>query len=320
MEDRKKVGLHSIFSDLKSGLNQKQISEKRNMPKQNVSYYVDKLKKMGCVEKIGHGVSSKWKILKEVQNRPKDTSKVKVGLREIRGHAFIWNVEFLEGGFDWNQVVKNYKKRYKKPSLSFKIICGGKVPRTIFKNRKIWMTKAGLTIYEPLNFFGKSAFSVKGTAVYELDKLVKDFLKKFKLTFQTYRFKCSREHYAHVNNQIARQFNDRKQKIKVGHDGKWFWIDFSDGINEEEAGDPQTSRGAQNMYKSQMKTGWKVTPEFILNGMAEQNKAIKKNAEHLEFHAENMRSHVGAIRKLGKGINKQNELFEKLANLIESKM
>ena len=47
----------------------------------------------------------------------------------------------------------------------------------MFENRKIWLTKTGLTIYEPLDFFGKSSFTVKGTAVFEMDKLVKELLK-----------------------------------------------------------------------------------------------------------------------------------------------
>ena len=307
MKQKKKIGLQNILTDLKNGLSQKDISIKHSLPTSNVSYNVDKLKKLECVEKMGHGVSSKWKVLKDVPIRPKDTRRVKVGLKEIRGHAFIWNIEFLEGGYDWSQVVKNYKKRYKKPTLSFKMICRGKVPRTIFKNRKIWLTRNGLTIYEPLDFFGKSSFTVKGTAVFEMDKLVKELLKKFKLKQQLFRFKCSREHYAHINNQMARQFNDKKIEIKVEHDGKWFWIDYSDGVNEEETNNPNLSVQANKHYKSQVKTNFEVTPEVVLDNFDKSAKQIKKNAEHLEYHAENMRSHVGAIKELALGVKELRE-------------
>lgn len=326
MKQGKKVGLHGILSDLKAGLNQKEISKKYSIPKQTVSYSVGKLIKLGCVEKVGHGVSSSWNFIKEVQDRPKDTLKVKAGLKEIRGHAFIWNIEFVQDGYDWKQIIKNYKKRYKKPALSFKMICGGKVPRTIFKSRKIWLTKSGLTIYEPLDFFGKSSFSVKGSAVYEMDQLVKDLIKKLGLKMQHYRFKCSREHFAHVKNQMARQFNEDKQKIKVGFDGKFFWIDHSHGEHEEETNDPILSVQANKFYKSQVKTGFKVTPEVVLGGFDKQNKniekateQIKKNAENVEFHMENMRSHVQATRDLGAGIKKQNKLFERIAAALEKK-
>ena len=274
-------------------------------------------------EKVGHGVSSTWKFIKVVPIRPKDTLKVKVGL-PIRGHAFIWNIEFLEGGYNWKQIVENYKKRYNKPTLSFKMICNKKVPRTIFKNRKIWLTKKGLTIYEPLDFLGKSSFTVRGMAVFEMDRLIKDLLKKLKLKLQNYRFKPSREHFAHVNNQMARQFNDKKQKIKVEYDGKWFWIDFSDGINEEETNDANVSVQAHKHYKSQLKTKFAVTPEYILENQKKTNRQIKKNAEHLEFHAENMVSHVGVVKILGSEVRELRKerieirnILKKIADVLE---
>ena len=319
MKEGEKVGLHSILSDLKTGLSQKEISEKYSMPKQTVSYNVGKLIKLKCVEKVGHGISSSWKFLKDVQVRPEDTLKVKVGLREIKGHAFIWNIEFVEEGYDWKQIIENYKRRYKKPALSFKMICGGKVPRTIFKGRKIWLTKKGLTIYEPLNFFGRSSFTVKGTAVFEMDRLIKDLLEVFKLKLQHYRFKCSREHFSHVNNQIARQFNDRKQRIKVEFDGKFFWIDHSDGVDEEETNDPNISVAANKFYKSQVKTGFKVTPEVVLDTLDKSAKQIKENAENFEEYADNIKSHIAAIKSLGAGVKEQNKIFREIRDFMGAK-
>lgn len=302
MKSGKKLGLQGILYELKVGLNQKQISEKYSIPKQTICYSVDKLKKLECIEQVGKGVSSSYKYLKDVPIEPNDTLKVKVGLREIRGHAFMWNIEFLEEAYDWIQIIKNYKKRHKRPKLSFKMICRGKVPRIIFKNRKIWLTKSGITIYESLNFLGKSSFEVKGSAVFEMDRLIKGLIKEFGLRMQNYRFKCSKEHFAHVNNQIARQFNDRKQKIKVECDGKWFWIDFSDGINEEETNDANVSVQAQKFYHSQVKTGFKYTPEVLEESMKKRDRAIQKNAENLDYYAENMKSHVGAVQELGAGV------------------
>ena len=324
MKEGKKVGLPSILSDLKSGLSQKEISKKYSIPKQTISYNVGKLIKMGCVEKVGHGVSSSFKFIKVVQLRPKVTPRVKVGLHEIRGHAFIWNIEFLKERYDWIQIIKNYKRRYKKPQLSFKMICAGRIPRTIFKNRKIWLTKTGLTIYEPLDFIGKSSFSVKGMAVSEMDKLVKGLIKKLGLRMQYYRFKCSREHFAHVRNQMARQFNDNKQKIKVECDGKYFWIDYSDGEHEEETNDPNISVSAQKFYKSQVKTDFKVTPEQVLENQNEAAKQIRQNAENLDYHAENLVSHVGVVKILGsevKALRQERQetakLFKRIAEALE---
>ena len=316
MEKVNKLGLHNIISEIKAGLIPAQISKKHNIPKQTLSYNVGKLIKMGCIENPSYGV---WVVIKDVPNQPKDTLKVNSDFskNDIRGHAFIWNIEFLEGGYNWGQVVTNYKKRYQKPSLSFKMICRGKVPRTIFKNRKIWLTKTGLTIYEPLDFFGNSAFKVKGDAVYEMDKLIKQFLEKFKLTKQFYRFKCSREHFAHIKNQMARQFNDKKQKIKVEFEGKYFWIDHSHGEHEEETNNPQVSVQAQKYYKSHVKTMFAFTPEVIGDLITKNAEGIKGNTDNFKEYAENIKSHIGAIKTLGAGVEKQNQIFERIALVLK---
>jgi len=303
MKEGKKVGLDSILEEIKNGLSLKDISEKYSIPKQTVSYSVGKLLKMGCVAKVGHGVSTTWHFVKVVQIRPKDTLKVKTGLNDIRGHAFIWNIEFLGDGYDWKQIITNYKKKYKKSTLTFKMICGGKVPRTIFKQRKIWLTKKGLTIYEPLDFFGKSSFTVKGTAVFEMDRLIKDLIKKLNLNMQHYRFKCSREHFAHVKNEMARQFNDTKQKIYVEFDGKHFWVDHSHGENEEETDDANTSVQAKKFYESQLKTKFGVTPEIILGNQKKTDEQISKltgaiaeTGEQLLDYKEQNKEHLALIQ------------------------
>ena len=194
----------------------------------------------------------------------------------------------------------------------------------MYKNRKIWLTRKGMVIYEPIDFLGKSSFTVKGTAVFEMDRLVKDLIKKLGLKMQHYRFKCSREHFAHVNNQMARQFNDRKQKIKVEFDGKWFWIDFSDGVNEEETDDANVSVQAQKFYKSQLKTGFAVTPEHILEEQKETGKQIKqlvkkqkKIDDKQEYYAENNITHVHLMKRIADRIDSMDLRDERIVVALE---
>jgi hypothetical protein len=312
MKYREKLGLDTIVKEIKEGNNPAKICLKYNISKQTLSSSTTKLQALGCIEKSD--IYGKWNYIKEVPICPKDTIKVN---SDIRGHAFIWNIEFMEHKLNWAQVEENYNKRRDKKSIkSFDKIGLGKVTRIFFKNRKIWLTKTGLTIYESMEFLDKSSFTVKGTAVFEMDRLIKDLVKELGLNIQDYRFKCSREHYAHVRNQIARQFNEDHIKIKVKYDDKWFWIDHSHGDQEEETNDPDISVQAKGFYLSQVKTKFQVTPEKILDGFKESAKQIKENAENLAYHAENMRSHVGATRdlsaaaiKLNENIEKQNMLF-----------
>lgn len=322
MKDNKKLVLDAILKEIKLGKNPAKISAKYKISKQKLQYSLDKLKKMGCIEKVGYGT---WRYIKEVQIRPKDTSNPKFGLREIRGHAFIWNIEFLEGGFDWMQIVENYKRKYKNPSLIFKTVCRGKVPRVIFQKRKIWMTKKGLTIYEPLDFLGGSSFTVKGQAVFEMDRLIKDLLKKLRLKLQHYKFKCSREHFAHVKNQMARQFNENKEKIKVEFDGKHFWVDHSHGEHEEETDDANVSVQAQKHYKSQMKTKFAVTPEVILKNQENTNNqitkivgAIAKTETQLLEYTEQNKEHLKVIQMYQEESATNRKVMQAILKKLES--
>ncbi len=316
MKNGKKLGLTQILTHIKEGLSPSMISKKYNIPKQTLSYSVNKLKKFGCIEKEGYGVWKYIKPLKEVRNQPKGNIRDKSGTyqKQIRGHAFIWKIEFFENIL-WEKFIK-------KSNINYQLICNKRVFRIVLHNRKIWLTKKGMIIYEPIDFLGGSSFQVKGTAVFEMDKLVKSLLKKLKIRFTPYKFTTSREHYAMVKNKLAKQYNDKKEKLFVygEYGGVWLWIDHSHGVHELETKDPKISRQIQKWYNSHKKTNFDVTPEFVLN-------AINKNAENLEYHAENMRSHVGATKDLtkatktlNKNLEKQTELFEKIAKILNNKL
>lgn len=314
---KNKIGLVQVLEEIKAGLFPAQISVKYSVRKQKVGYYVDKLKRMGCVEKKGYGV---WKFLKEVPKQPKGSLEVKsdFSIKDIRGHAFIWKIEFVQP-YEWKDITKKYKKK----KLSFSLIGspGRKIPRTVFNNRKIWLTRRGLTIYEPLDFRGRSSFEVKGQAVYEMDRLIKSLLKELGLRFKNYRFTTSREHYAQVKNALAKQYNDRNEKMIIRNEEgtSWLWIDNSKGDHELETGDPIISRQVQNFWNDHKKDGFKTNATYINANLKESAKQIKKNAENLDYHAENMRSHVQATKDLSEGIKIQNKLFERIAKALEEK-
>jgi len=287
-----KMKLVQVLSLIKSGLSPAKISKVYKINKSTLSRAVGKLIKAGCVEKIGYGVWEFKKDLKEVSKRPKGSMEVKSETsfkKQIRGHAFVWKIEFAD------QIL--WEKYLKRSNLTNQLICRGKVFRIIINGRKTWLTKKGMIIYEPIDFFGRSSFQVKGTAVFEMDQLVKKLLKKLKIKFRPYKFTTSREHYALVKNTLAKQYNDKKEKLFVyGEDGGvWLWVDHSHGVHELETKDPKINRQIQKWYNSHKKTNFEVTPEFVL-------KAINQNTKNLDYHAENMRSHVEAVKQLSAGV------------------
>lgn len=318
MKRGEKFGLLQILAFIKSGLSPAQISKKYKIPKQTVAYSVDKLKKLRCIEKKSYGVWEFKKGLKEVPKRPKGTIPGQIRTSEIRGHAFIWKIEFFGNGYDWIRVVKEYKRKFKRPKLTFQFLANGKVPRTIFNNRKIWLTKAGMIIYEPVDFLGKSSFQVKGQAIFEMDRTIKGLIKELRQKFRVYRFTTSREHFGHIKNELARQYNDRGERMPIRNESGtvWLWIDNSKvrGFRpgEIETNDAVISRQMQTWWNDHRIRKFEVTPTFILNGMANQNSAIQRNAEHLEYHAENMRSHVNVVKQLGEGVKELTTIIKKL--------
>jgi len=319
---KEKVGLVWVLEKIRSGLNPSQISAKYQIPKQNISYFVGKLKKEGCIKRVGYGTWEYMKPLKQVKeltnrqsNRSIFTSK------QIRGHAFIWKIRFGRE-YDWEKLAKNYKKK----KLNFQTMQHNKVVRTIFNNRKIWLINKGMVIYESLDFMGRSSFSVKGTAVFEMDKLIKDFFSEMGLKFEKYMFTTSREHYGMVKNELARQYNEKKEKMIIASDDGdvWLWIDDSKGLGELETNEVTNSRRVQKFWNNHKKNKFEVDADYVKNNFNESAKQIKENAEHLAYHAENMRSHVGATRDLSRAasvlnenIEKQNKLFERIAKALE---
>lgn len=325
MKRGKKLGLVQILSLIKSGLSPAKISKKYNIPKQTIDYSVSKLKKQGCIEKKGYGVWEYIKDLKEVPKRPRGYKVGQIGTspkKEIRGHAFIWKIDFFGNCYDWKELFRKYRKK----NLTFNFILNKKVIRLVFKNRKVWLTKSGIIIYESMDFLGKSSFQVKGSAVFEMDSLIKDLLKELNVKLRPYRFTTSREHYGMIKNELARQYNDRKEKmfIKSEEGTIWLWIDDSESLGELETRDPNISRQVQNHYNDHKKHGFEIGASFVLDGFAKQNDSINRNAEHLEYHAENMKSHVGATKDLSdaskdlkKEVKRIGDVLEKIGNELK---
>jgi len=309
MKEAKKFLLVQILKEFKLGSSPSKISKKLSISKQNLNYYVGKLKKLGCIEKKGYGVWEYIRPLKEVKSlttrqydRKPSKSFTSPKKKEIRGHAFIWKIEFVEP-FDWFMIIRHYRKR----KLTFNLMKHNKILRTIFNNRKIWLGKKGITIYEPIDFIGRSSFEVKGRAVFEMDLLIRNFLKELGLRFRPYRFTTSREHYGIIRNELARQYNDRKEKMHIrSEDGTvWMWIDDSKGLGELENKEPNINRQVQNFWNDHKNHKFEVDASFILNG-------FDKLTGNLNYHAENMKSHVDAIKILGKSVQELTERVKEL--------
>lgn len=292
MKTNKKVILYLIVSKIKAGKNPAKISKELKINPRTLQYYIRQLTKDGIIKKESYGV---WKVEKEVSKTTK--AHQKKYQKQIRGHAFNWKVKF-PFQIDW-------KRRLKQSNIKYQLI-GIKqtTPRIIFNNKKIWFTKTGLVIYEPKSFFSPSSHTSKGYAVFELDRTIKQLGRKLKINLDKYQFTTSREHYGLIKNELARQYNDKKEKLYIRDDkGIWMWIDDSHSLSELENNNPIINRGVQNWYNDMKQTNFKVTPSFITNSFNQILQVQQMNADNIVKHQRVLDEMLITLKKIQESLD-----------------
>jgi hypothetical protein len=277
----------TILNLMKTGKNP---TTELNISKQKLYYYRRQLKELGFLKKenrIWKVISSKKEDLEHALNW-KD--------KKIRGHAFIWKVK-SNRDYDWKMLLERKDIKYN--------LVRGLIPRIFVKDKKVWLGKNSITIYETKSFYGKNAIESRKYAVFELQETIRELKRKLGIDFK-YFFKPVREHFGMIKNELARQCNENGDKIIVRDtlDGEWLWIDDSTGMmGELETGGKgfTKDRAAQNMevqnwYNDMKRTNFKVTPTFLMesiNGVTQNQIMFDKNYQ----------SHLKVIKKLGNAVD-----------------
>lgn len=306
MKRGKKVGLVEVLAFIKAGKSPAQISKNENIPKQNISYFVGKLKKAGCIEKIGYGV---WQYLKHYKKSKKtvvigQNSSDSLKPNTVRGHGFMFKLELPNNFRNWEKREKILQDLKIKFSPYF---VGGvkRGQRLVAQKTKVALTNRSIIINFPESYIAETSTLAKKDAVAKFLRVVKHLERILRANFSQfgkYKFRVARQHYALIKNSLARQYlneeyNTKKLHIYSGR-GLWLLIDNSYNLEELETVHKNTAvkdnTKVQNFFNGlDMVEGY--TPQFVM-------KAITKNAEHLEFHAENMRSHVAVVKQLGDAV------------------
>ena len=282
----KKEVILDIVNFIKKGLSVSQIAIKLDISKQGLNYYISSLKKQGVIRKKGYGV---WEVI--------STGEVKIfslhansKVKENRGHAFIWKVK-PKTSFNWIQILNDKLIPYEIKGIQ-------KTPRVIINNKKVWLGK-NIIIYDKDSYFGINSIESKKLGIWELQESVIAIEKALGIDLSGYQFSCRREHHSIIENSLAIQCDKEGKSILVRNEnGYWFSIDNSLNLHEAEAISKDSlidSLGIQKYFNSHKNTNFKVTPEFILE-------ALDKVKENQSMYAENMVSHVEAIKTLSQGV------------------
>jgi hypothetical protein len=298
LTSKKEVYL-TILNLMNFGKRPSEIYKILNISKQNLYKYTKTLKELGFIEKKGYGV---WEVKR---SKPIDLEHaIKWKDKKIRGHAFIWKVKSKK--FDWIDILNKSKTNYS--------LVRGYTPRIILKDNKIWLTKESIIIYDSRSFYGQNAIESRKYAVYGL-KLILDLLQKeLEINIGKYLFKPVREHYGMIKNELARQCNDKGEKIIVRDDldGEWLWIDDSEGmLGELETGGKGITKDraglnleVQRWWNDNKETNFKVTPTFLLE-------SINKVTQNQVVFDKNIIKHQEVLEEMSKTLKEIRESLRK---------
>ncbi len=233
------------------------------------------------------------------------TQKVK---KKVRGHAFIWSVKLSRKNINWKRKLAINKTKYK--------LIRKTIPRIMIDNRKIWLGKKTITIYEPHSFYGETSAESRKYAVISLIEILQKIELQLNINLKPYVFKPSREHYGLIKNDLAIQCNRKKEKIFVKDDleGEWLWIDDSHSLAELETGGSKAMTRniqVQKWFNDHKSHNFKVTPTFVLD-------SINQVTQNQLMFNQNFESHVSAIQTLSSEVKRMSSEITRLNSIISS--
>ena len=298
-----------ILNELKQSTNLSKIREKLNISKQQLNYYLRRFKKGGLITQKGRGW---YEVVKQSKNSTKYGFLLKKDL--IRGHAYIWEIK-LPG------KIKNWDKRIEvleKKQINFKLVGAKKTtPRMKVLGRKVWLCNNHLRVFDRKeeSYYGENAKESRYLALQEIKLITNVLSNKLGILLNPSDIYFQKEHYALIKNDLAVEENRRGNIWRIkDEEGEWLLIDDSleKGGELENVGKSafQTNIPMQKWWNNKKEHNFKITDDFILNTM----NGIQQN--QMQF-AENMKSHIIAIKNLGvavkglsrtiKGLRKKNQ-------------
>lgn len=266
-----------LLNQLKLNKSPSQISKEFNISKQNLNYYLRKLKQEGIIKKVGYGT---WEVKNITSNILSKNPK------QIRGHAFIWKVK-LNKKYDWSKFG------------NFPLV-RNKTPRLILKGRKVWLGKKTIIVYENKSFYGGNSIESRKYAVIGLFEVLGALENKLKINLKPYYFNCTKEHYGMIKNELARQYNrdNEKMYIRDNIEGEWLWIDDSESLGELETKNIVRSKQVQDFWNDNKKHNFKITPSFLMEQQNKNLEMINQVTQNQLMFAKNIETHMQVLKEM----------------------
>jgi hypothetical protein len=250
------------------------IAIRRGCSKQAVSKIISNLKKKGAINAVYNKVDKTQSTCKPFKKNM------------IRLHGQEFNIRIL-------YKDQKYKKLKKKSNIIF------------IDGNTIRLYANSIEVYSGQSFMADDVDKATAKSFKYWNKLfarLEHDLKVILVKPRSQNIKLVNNHYSEINNGLAKDLNIKAEKIRIygEDDGKlWFLIDNSFNLHEAETVHSEHAqedmRGTIRPFFNELRKSKGYTPQFVLHAL---NELIKDR----EYYAKNLKSHVAAIRDLGKGI------------------
>lgn len=313
-----------ILSKLQDGLSPSKIAKLGGIKLNALSYHLSSLKAEGLIKHSGYGT---WDVCdlggqKEVQKstvvaNPQRHNFEHLLPDKVRGHAFQFKFQLPKGLRNWDkreEIMQNMGIQFRS------LLIGGQKrgQKLVFDGKKVWLTDKSIIIYEKASFIADLASESQSRAISHFLGVLKRLERHLQANLEIHksRFKVSRQHYALIKNALAKQYDQEGKKLECyTGDGLWLLIDNSLQLHETETVHPKTAvednKKVQDFFNG-IKALEGFTPQFVVNTLSMQ-------AQNIDQYAIHLKSHVESVQKLGAGVDKNNEIMEKILKVLEKK-
>jgi len=270
----------AVLTELKDTTNLTKIQKKLGISKQQLNYYLRRLKKNGLVHNPSYGL---WELTKQSKNSTKYESLLKKDIS--RGHAYIINIIPKKLPENWKDRLKIIKKK----GINYKLV-GAKetTPRIKALGRKIWLCNKHIRIFDKKDesYYGLNAIESRKQAFLEFVKIINCLENKLGFSLRPFNFQWRREHYALIKNDLAIDQNKKGVIWRIKDEsGEWLLIDDSLEMGGE----------LENIGKKSLATNVKMQRwwnEYKEDGFKTTPKTIKKKTEQIEKEIEDLQTQI----------------------------
>lgn len=294
----------SILNELKISTNLSSIQEKLKISKQQLNYFLVKLKKGNYIIQKGRG----WYEVNKSKNLTNYDSFLSKDT--IRGHGFVWKINIPKIK-DWENRIEVLKKN----NIHFNLV-GAKenTPRIKVLGRKVWLCNGSIRVFDKggSSYFGTNAVESRNSALNEIKLIIGVLMRKLNIYINPSSIHIQKNHYALIKNDLAIEENKRGNIIRISdEDGEWLLVDDSneEGGELENVGKKAftTNIPMSKWWNNQKETNFQVTPTFVLESLNKLTNITAQNQIQLLEYSKQNKEHLKLIQEY----RKENRLWRK---------